>query len=119
MPTYIEYRERYVLDKASDGDALVEIAARPVDERYHFRVEHLAVMDVDHALTSITLLIRGNGEDYVVAQQDTPTAGTSYWYDTTFYMVEGDWLVAQFRGSTSGDRLRLSYTGASLLLIER
>lgn len=119
MPTYIEYRQREVLDKASNGDVVVEVVARPVEGGYHWRVEHVTLMDVDNGLDSIALLIRGNGEDYVIVRQDDPSADTPYWYDTTVFLLEGDYLVAQFRGSTTGDRLRLYYTGALLRLIER
>lgn len=114
MPRSLEYPFRYVLRLKAGGSSQDDIVSDIVDTRATWRIDHIACVDKTNSLTSISLLIGGNGEEYFVAEQQDPDVDTLYWWRWAVYLEEGDWLIARFKGATLNDVLELYFMGVEL-----
>jgi len=114
MPESIQYPFRYVLRQTANGNGIDELVSDVVDSGVTWRVDHLACIDRDSDCTEIEVYITGDGKEYLITQQQSPVLDTLYWYNDSFYIEEGLWLVARFTGATLDDVLEFHYMGVEL-----
>lgn len=114
MPEYQAYPFRYVLTKIADDNADFDLVSVRVDSKRKWRVEHLACRFVDSTTGAIQVLIGGNGQEYMVVEQRSPSSDTLYWYDEPIELGEGDWLIARFIETKAANVLSFYYKGVEL-----
>ena len=74
-------------------------------------VQRVAVENQTTLYTDLRILKAGRGAEFLLAEEDNPSAATLYWVDTPVYLMEGQYLVARLSGCTLSDVLKVYLTG--------
>jgi hypothetical protein len=96
---------------ASTGAATEEIRFDEVPDGCRWCVQHVAARDDTSAFTRLVLGYTRTGVFRAIEDTPSPAAGTYYTFHEPIYLHEGDRLVLQFVGTTSGDVLRANILG--------
>lgn len=88
-----------------------DVAMDPVDTGHLYCIQHVAVENETSSCTDVRLLKAGIGGEFLLEEEDNPQAATLYWSSQSYYLHEGQYLVARFTGCTASDRLRVYLTG--------
>ena len=109
-----QYPFRYKLSKIADDDADFDLESDRVPSGRKWSIEQFACRFTDNTTTAIQVLIGGNGQEYMLVEQRSPSADTLYWQDQPFELGEGDWLIARFIGTKEDNVLVFYFKGAEL-----
>ena len=108
-PVLMPYRRRLVLDGTAQTVEEIIMSKLLPDRRLW--VLHVLLENETSAYSLAELVVRGRGYDHPIQEELTPQAGRLYWSFDKFLMTEGEFLVARFTGTTTGDRLAMYLTG--------
>jgi len=114
VAVYQEYPLRYRLIKTADDDADFDLVSDRVPSKRKWRVEHLACRFTDSTTGAIQVLVGGNGDEYMIVEQRSPSSDTLYWQDQPFEIGEGDWLIARFIETKEDNVLVFYFKGVEL-----
>ena len=74
-------------------------------------VQRVGVENETSTYTDLRILIDDFGEEFLLAEEDSPQAATLYWMTDTVYLRESQRLVARLTGCTASHVLRAYITG--------
>lgn len=95
----------------SDGSTNYDLRCDPVRKGERIVLQRVAAIDETTAYTSLKLGVGGHGEPYWYAEEKSPAVNEWYWDDQEIHLIEGEFLVARFNGTTTSDKLRLHLFG--------
>lgn len=104
-----DYKEP--LSDVSDGSTDVDIESERVQRGERVVLQRISAIDETTAFTRLRFGVGGHGKPIWFSEQDSPGADNWYWEKEPIHLVEGEFLVARFTGTTTGDQLRLHLLG--------
>lgn len=111
MAEYQKSPFRLLLKKTVGEDNTESLISERVSPGCKWTIEHLIMRDRDDSCDYFRVLIGGDGEEYLVCEQADPVEDTPYWFTKPFELIEGDWLIGRFVGTSTSDRLLFYFKG--------
>lgn len=88
-----------------------DVESDPVRTGRLYCVQRVGLENETSATTDVRLMKAGVGGEFLLEEEDTLSAATLYWTTDSFYLTEGQYLIARFTGCTANDRLKVYITG--------
>lgn len=107
-------KKRRIRDRkstVSQGATLEVVRSDSPDHGRGWCLQQVSSIDETSNATKVSFYIEGHGYKHLIDELDDPLAGKLVTLDQEVWIYEGERLVAEWEGTTSGDKLFLYYSG--------